>query len=126
MKSLSFANVGVLLLASAVFCYGQHGHSGGAMGGGHMGEAGSSGDHGAQAGSTHSQQASPEQLLNQNTKLRSNLQKLLPAGTTPQEACSGFKNLGQCVAAIHVSHNLGVSFSDLKAKMTGAGSESLG
>jgi hypothetical protein len=56
----------------------------------------------------------------------SNLQKLLPAGTTPQQACSGFSNLGHCVAAIHVSQNLGISFSDLKGKITGSNSESLG
>ncbi len=65
-------------------------------------------------------------LLTQNTKLSSNLQKLLPQGMTPQEACSGFKNLGQCVAAIHVSNNLGIPFADLKAKTTGSGSVSLG
>lgn len=65
-------------------------------------------------------------LLTQNTRLSSNLQKLLPQGMTAQDACSGFKNLGQCVAAIHVSHNLDIPFADLKAKMTGSGSVSLG
>ena len=65
-------------------------------------------------------------LLTQNTKLSSNLEKLLPQGMTAQDACSGFKNLGQCVAAIHVSHNLGIPFADLKAKTTGSGSVSLG
>jgi hypothetical protein len=65
-------------------------------------------------------------LLTQNTKLSGNLQKLLPQGTTAQDACSGFKNLGQCVAAIHVSHNLDIPFADLKARTTGSGSVSLG
>ncbi len=65
-------------------------------------------------------------LLTQNTKLAGNLQKLLPQGMTPQDACSGFKNLGQCVAAIHVSHNLDIPFADLKSKTTGSGSVSLG
>lgn len=65
-------------------------------------------------------------LLTQNTKLSSNLQKLLPQGMTAQDACSGFKNLGQCVAAIHVSHNLDIPFADLKAKTTGSGAVSLG
>jgi hypothetical protein len=68
----------------------------------------------------------PSDILANNSKLSSNLQTLLPAGTTAQQACSGFKNLGQCVAAIHVSHNLGISFDDLKAKTTGDGAESLG
>src|SRR5260370_33056403 len=67
--------------------------------------------HGKQSGGqTQSQTSSPKQLSNPNSKLSSNLQKLLPKGTTPQQACSGFKNLGQCVAAIHVSHNLGIPF----------------
>jgi hypothetical protein len=35
-------------------------------------------------------------------------------------------DLGQCVAAIHVSHNLGISFSNLKGKITGSNSESPG
>ena len=69
---------------------------------------------------------SPQDILNRNSQLSSNLDKLLPAGTTAQQACSGFKNLGQCVAAIHVSHNLGIPFSDLKSKMTGDHSEKLG
>jgi hypothetical protein len=136
MRTLRFARkIGVLLLAGAAFCYGQHGHAGGASSG-HMGgppsgagsAAGNSGasGQGAQAGSAQSQKRSPEQLLDQNTKLASNLQKLLPEGMTAQQACGGFSNLGQCVAAIHVSHNLGISFTDLKTKMTGANPESLG
>ena len=60
----------------------------------------------------------PDQLLTQNTKLSSKLQPLLPAGTNVQDAASGFKNLGQFVAAVHVSHNLGIPFDQLKNKMT--------
>src|SRR5260370_19743035 len=36
-----------------------------------------------------------------------------------QKACSGFKNLGQCVAAAHVSKTLGISCACLKSDMTG-------
>ena len=36
-----------------------------------------------------------------------------------QAACSGFKNLGQCVAAAHVSQNLGLTFTELKDTMLG-------
>lgn len=43
-----------------------------------------------------------------------------------QTACSGFKNLGQCVAAMHVAKNLNLNFTDLQNKMTGANSVSLG
>jgi hypothetical protein len=137
MKSQRVARIGLLILAGAVFCYGQHGHGGGGHAGGppswsngHSG-AGNSGStnssHSTQSGSqTQTQGSFPKQLQDPNSKLSTHLQKLLPTGTTPQQACSGFKNLGQCVAAIHVSHNLGISFSDLKTKMTGSNSESLG
>jgi hypothetical protein len=60
---------------------------------------------------------SPEQLLAQNTKLSESLAKLLPPGTNLENAAQGFKNLGQFVAAVHVSHNLDIPFSDLKSKM---------
>lgn len=66
------------------------------------------------------------ELLAQNTKLSSKLQSLLPAGTDLQQAAAGFKNLGAFVSAVHVSHNLGIPFDQLKAKMTGPDSESLG
>jgi len=65
-------------------------------------------------------------ILAQNTKLSSQLGELLPAGTDVQRAAAGFKNLGQFVAAVHVAHNLGIPFDELKAKMTGLGSENLG
>jgi hypothetical protein len=65
-------------------------------------------------------------LLTQNTNLSSRLTTLLPEGTNLQEAAQGFKNLGQFVAAVHVSKNLGVPFEDLKVKLTGLDSEKLG
>jgi hypothetical protein len=37
---------------------------------------------------------------------------------TPQQVCPNFKNLGQCVAAIHVAHNLGINFNSLECDMT--------
>jgi hypothetical protein len=49
----------------------------------------------------------------------------VPGGNL-QSACGAFKNLGQCIAAMHVSKNLGIPFSELEGKMTGSGSESLG
>jgi len=64
------------------------------------------------------------QQLQQNTQLSSKLQGLQPAGTNLQTASSGFRNLGQFAAAVHVSHNLGIPFDQLKAKITGG--ESLG
>ena len=68
----------------------------------------------------------PGELLTQNAQLNSKLQSLLPPGTDTQTAASGFKNLGQFVAAVHVSKDLGIPFDDLKAKMTGSNAFSLG
>jgi len=65
-------------------------------------------------------------ILAKNTALEARLQALLPAGTNLQTAATGFKNLGQFVAAVHVSHNLGIPFDQLKAKLTGSNPESLG
>jgi hypothetical protein len=59
----------------------------------------------------------PEQLLTQNSKLSQNLAKLLPPGTNLETAAQGFKNLGQFVAAVHVSHNLDIPFSELRTKI---------
>ncbi len=83
-------------------------------------------DHVSGNDANHSGQKSNSQKLASNTKLASKLQGLLPPGTNLQTAASGFKNLGQFVAAVHVSHNLGIPFDQLKAKMLGPPSESLG
>jgi hypothetical protein len=66
--------------------------------------------------------SSPTNLLSTNTKLNSTLNDrlspLLPSGMSLTDAASGFKNLGQFVAAVHVSHNLDIPFTDLKDKVT--------
>ena len=49
----------------------------------------------------------------------------VPGGNL-QTACSGFRNLGECVAAMHVAQNLNVPFADLQSRMTGSGAVSLG
>ena len=96
----------------------------GAMGHPDMGMA----MHGPQTGPGQAQDLgkSPTQMLDQNTKLAANLEKLLPSGMTAQQACGGFGRLGSCVAAVHVASNLGITFTDLKAKVTGSGAMSLG
>ena len=57
------------------------------------------------------------ELLQQNTKLSSNLQGILPSGTNITDAANGFDHLGEFVAAAHVSHNLGIPFDQLKSEM---------
>jgi hypothetical protein len=79
---------------------------------------GSAHDSGSVNDGTHGGSKTPDQLLTQNTKLSDNLAKLLPTGITPQQACANFKNLGQCVAAIHVAKNLGIDFTSLECDMT--------
>src|SRR5215831_10785132 len=92
-------------------------------GGGH-GRSSSSmhgmGDSKAGAGDSKTGKSSSSSIgdkLADNTKLAAKLQSLLPKGTDLTMASSGFKNLGQFVAAVHVAHNLGIPFDQLKAKM---------
>jgi hypothetical protein len=105
--------------------FGSHaplGTPGADAGNGHASTHEPAGSPSAQAG-----KKTPDELLTQNTRLAGNLETLLnkmnvkaPDGTalTPQEACANFKNLGQCVAAIHVSNNLGIGFNELACDMT--------
>ena len=69
---------------------------------------------------------SPSDVLSHNTAIAAKIKTL--TGKDAETACSGFKNLGQCVAAAHVAKNLDIpgGFDALKAKMTGSGSVSLG
>lgn len=64
--------------------------------------------------------------LASSPKLAQRLTTLLPSGTTLQTATAGFKTLGQFVAAVEVSHNLGIPFDQLKTRITGQHPESLG
>lgn len=91
---------------------------------GHDNERMASMDHGMNMPSMSAKNAG--QILSRNTELSSRLQSMLPSGTNMQQATAGFKDLGQFVAAVHVSHNLGIPFDQLKEKMTGPRSESLG
>jgi len=129
------AALAMLFLGSAPL-FAQKPHGGGAGGGnsGATGAAmhGASGEHGNGGGSANGNAStksatasSPTTVLANNTKLDTHLTSLLqskgllPKGTDLKDACAGFKNLGQCVAAIHVSHNLNIPFACLSADMTG-------
>lgn len=125
-----------LVLFVALAAYGQHSHSIGSVG--NMGGAPwttntrSTGMHDNPGNAERApelgraNQQSPDIILERNTKLSSKLDSLLPTGTTAQQACSGFKNLGDCVSAIHVCDNIGIPFEELKDKLTGANAEKLG
>ena len=134
---------------AALPAFAQHGHGGGGSGASSMhGDSHSSGhdaneaneandDHGGHDGMEANEHSGSHGghdsshggiagKLSSNTQLASKLQALLPPGTDLQQAAQGFKNLGQFVAAVHVSKDLGIPFDQLKAKMTGPGAESLG
>ena len=68
----------------------------------------------------------PPQHLTQQPKLVAKLQPLFPPKTDLQLAAAGFKNLGEFIAAAHVAKNLDIPFDQLKARVTGTDSVSLG
>jgi hypothetical protein len=108
-----------LAIAVALYCapaFAQHGHgagSGNAMGGATHASANKNST--SSTAAVHGK--TMDQLLTQNKALSSKIASL--TGESAQQSCSGFKNLGQCVAAAHVSKNLGISFACLKSDMTG-------
>lgn len=127
---IAMLSLAVLLYATAALA--QHGNSGGAAGGGMgmgaaMGHGAGLSDHGnsgnanagsrnsSSSGSTH--KATVGDILAKNPKIGDKIQAL--TGMPASQACTGFKNLGQCVAAAHVSKNLGISFDCLRSDMTG-------
>jgi hypothetical protein len=57
----------------------------------------------------------------QNRKLTAALQAqgVLAANASVKDACTTFRELGDCVAALHVSHKLGLDFNCLKSNLTG-------
>lgn len=96
-----------------------------------MGPGGHSGMGNSGMSSPSLRSQSPQSVLS-NQHLDSSLTNALgksgisvPGGNL-QTACSGFKNLGSCVAAMHVAKNLNLNFSDLQNSMTGPNSVSLG
>jgi hypothetical protein len=132
MKKIKFiaATAAVAFCIAAAPALAQHPAHGAGAAGGAGGPHGAAMGHdadGSTGGSAKTSASSPTTLLSRNTKLDTNLttklqsKGLLPAGTDLKDACGGFKNLGQCIAAIHVSHNLNIPFTSLKCDMTSVG-----
>jgi hypothetical protein len=118
---MKYTRTWLLTLTVVVYsltAFAQHGHgASGSMGPG-VGHSSSGTDHGTMSSSSASTHGmTTEQILTKNTALSGKIQTL--TGMPAQQACAGFKNLGQCVAAAHVSKNLGISFACLQADMTG-------
>jgi len=112
------------MLALAVLLYSgaalaQHGHGAGAgMGHSSMGRGMSAPSHGhgdgKSSGVRGTTMTGPMKI---NPTVAGKIEKM--TGMPAQQACQGFKNVGQCVAAAHVSKNLGIRFDCLRADMTG-------
>lgn len=118
-----FALTAALILAVLpVRAIAQHGHGAGSS----QSMANSHGSSSSEHSSTTTGNKTISDKLSNNTQLAGKLQSLLPPGTNLQTSAQGFKNLGQFVAAVHVSHNLGIPFDQLKSQMIGPPKESLG
>jgi hypothetical protein len=89
---------------------------------GHVGGPPAGGPHESHsnAGTTNSGDHGPRTAASQlsdRPALALKLQSLFPMGTDLGMAASGFKNLGQFVAAAHVANNMNIPFDQLKLKM---------
>lgn len=115
MKTTKIATLSLAVLLCATMALAQHnaGSMGHGMAPGNHGTATPAGS--GTASSAHGK--TMDQILAKNTRLSGKIQSL--TGMPAEQACSGFKNLGQCVAAAHVSKNLGISFGCLKSDVTG-------
>ncbi len=111
--TLAAAAAWIMAIPAAAQGSSQSHHGSGSAAAGSMG-----GGHGMDASGKSTSETSgprtPDQLLTQNTQLSSKLSGLLPTGTDLQTAATGYRNLGQFVAAVHVSHNLDIPFAQLK------------
>jgi hypothetical protein len=136
-STILLAAFAVLVCLAGIPLFAQHGGGHGGVAGGGSGMGGGAGTGRSDMrryermgidtqGPSSTANKRPAEVLSKNAKLASKLESLLPAGTNLQDAASGFKNFGQFVAAVHVANNLGIPFDQLKNKLVGTGSESLG
>ena len=63
--------------------------------------------------------------ISRNPQLNARVAALLPTGMTLKKAAKGFSSETQFLAALHASRDLGISFTRLKAEMTGHDHDSL-
>jgi len=139
MKTMTIATLSLAVILSATAALAQHGNSANAHGGmgngsgmgnlssgNGMGHASASTDHGnpnagtSTLGSAHGKTV--DDILSKNTQLAGKIQSL--TGEPASQACTGFKNLGQCVAAAHVANNLDITFDCLRSEMNGTAPQS--
>jgi hypothetical protein len=111
MKLFKASILTLSLLLYSVSTFAQHGHAGGSMG---------PGDHAMNHTSTLGTSEHQPASLSPNSNLSQKIQTLTGMKNTPaQQICGPFKNLGQCVAAAHVSNNLHIPFACMESAMLG-------
>jgi hypothetical protein len=124
MKTLKLAALSVAVFLYATTALAQHGHAG-AMGGG-MGNSMShastnASDHGS--ASTNAAPTSTQKIrdvLAKNPVIGKKIMDLTNDSNGAADACQGFKNIGQCIAAAHVSKNIpGLNFYCMRYAITG-------
>ena len=124
MKKLNFAALSLVLALYTGSAFAQHGHAGGAMGSGAMSAGTAHSSMGSSNGSTSatgsSQKPTVNDILSKNPAIGDKITTLTGDKAGAADACTGFKNLGLCVAAAHVAKNLpGGNFYCLRQAMTG-------
>lgn len=131
LTTLSFTLMALVLTTELASAQRGGGRSGGPAGPPPMSERGQMQTHSnkpargsSEPSSAHREQQTQPKMtasdrLEKNTHLATQLKGLFPPETDLQLASSGFKNLGQFVAAAHVSKNLGIPFDQLKSRMLG-------
>lgn len=63
--------------------------------------------------------AMPRADANDPVSGNTRLAALVPSGMTTREACTGFKDVAECSAALHVSQNLNIAFPDVRERVVG-------
>ena len=115
----------ILLATTAVVLYlaplatAQHGH---ATGSGSMGHTASHSNSNSSSTSIFPSSAKVTSKLSSNLASKG----LIPSGTSLSTYCQGFRNRGQCIAAIHVAHNLKLNFACLAHDATGQSNSAWG
>src|SRR5579864_3073181 len=110
MKMFKLAVLSLAVFLYAITALAQHGNAGGMHGGmgNSMGHSSmNSSDHGkssTNAPPTSSQKISD--VLSKNPAIGDKIVALTGDKLGAADACTGFKNIGQCIAAAHVSKNL--------------------
>jgi hypothetical protein len=127
MKMLKLAALSLAVFLYATAALAQHGNAGGMHGG--MGSSMGHGsmnatDHGNSGSGSHGSAPTSSQkisdVLSKNPAIGDKIVALTGDKLGAADACTGFKNIGQCIAAAHVSKNLpGMNFFCLRQAMTG-------